>query len=135
MATHSSTPAWRIPWTEGPGGLQSMGSQESDITWQLNHHHCPYYMKVCSSTSAVSLSCCEFSFFLSSSFPFCLALPLTGVHIPMPYTLPLQALGENNGLGKREMRAYADLYYLCHKSNIFTCMFHWSSQSPTPLAP
>ena len=27
MATHSSFFAWRIPWTEGPGGLQSMGSQ------------------------------------------------------------------------------------------------------------
>ena len=27
MATHSSTPAWRIPWTEEPGGLQSMGLQ------------------------------------------------------------------------------------------------------------
>jgi len=25
MATHSSTLAWRIPWTEEPGGLQSMG--------------------------------------------------------------------------------------------------------------
>ena len=27
MATYSSTLAWRIPWTEEPGGLQSMGSQ------------------------------------------------------------------------------------------------------------
>ena len=27
MATHSSTHAWKIPWTEKPGGLQSMGSQ------------------------------------------------------------------------------------------------------------
>ena len=27
MATHSSVLAWRIPWTEGPGGLQSMGLQ------------------------------------------------------------------------------------------------------------
>ena len=27
MSTHSSIPAWRIPWTEEPGGLQSMGSQ------------------------------------------------------------------------------------------------------------
>ena len=27
MATHSSTLAWKIPWTEGPGGLQSTGSQ------------------------------------------------------------------------------------------------------------
>ena len=26
MATHSSIPAWRIPWTEEPGGLQSTGS-------------------------------------------------------------------------------------------------------------
>ena len=26
MATHSNTLAWRIPWTEEPGGLQSMGS-------------------------------------------------------------------------------------------------------------
>ena len=29
MATHSSIRAWRIPWTEEPGGLQSMGSQKS----------------------------------------------------------------------------------------------------------
>ena len=27
MATHSSTLVWKIPWTEEPGGLQSMGSQ------------------------------------------------------------------------------------------------------------
>ena len=27
MATHSSTLVWKIPWTEKPGGLQSMGSQ------------------------------------------------------------------------------------------------------------
>ena len=27
MATHSSTLAWKIPWTEEPGGLKSMGSQ------------------------------------------------------------------------------------------------------------
>ena len=27
MATHSSTTAWKIPWTEEPGRLQSMGSQ------------------------------------------------------------------------------------------------------------
>ena len=29
MATHSRILAWEIPWTEEPGGLQSMGSQES----------------------------------------------------------------------------------------------------------
>ena len=35
MATHSSTPAWRIPWTEDPARLQSMGSQrvKQDSNW------------------------------------------------------------------------------------------------------
>ena len=37
MATPSSILAWEIPWTEEPGGLQSMGWQESDMTEQLNH--------------------------------------------------------------------------------------------------
>ena len=32
MATHSSVLAWRIPWTEEPGGLQSMGSKELDMS-------------------------------------------------------------------------------------------------------
>ena len=38
MATHSGILAWSIPWTEDPGRLQSKGSQESDMTYQLNHH-------------------------------------------------------------------------------------------------
>ena len=32
MATHSSILAWRNPWTEEPGGSQSMGSKELDMT-------------------------------------------------------------------------------------------------------
>ena len=36
MAPHSSNLAWKIPWTEEPGGLQSLGSQESDMTERLN---------------------------------------------------------------------------------------------------
>ena len=36
MATHSSILAWRIPWTEGPGGLQSMGSQRVGHHWATN---------------------------------------------------------------------------------------------------
>ena len=36
MATHPSILAWKIPWTEGPGGLQSMGLQKmSNRTEQL----------------------------------------------------------------------------------------------------
>ena len=36
MATHFSILAWRIPWMEEPGGLQSIGLQ--DMTEQLNTH-------------------------------------------------------------------------------------------------
>ena len=39
MATRSSILACRILWTEEPGKLQFMGSQELDMTWQLNHQH------------------------------------------------------------------------------------------------
>ena len=35
MAPHSSTLAWKIPWTEGPGGLQSMGSLGHDCATSL----------------------------------------------------------------------------------------------------
>ena len=38
MAPHSSTFAWKIPWTEKPGGLQSMGLLELDTTEQLHFH-------------------------------------------------------------------------------------------------
>ena len=33
MATHSGILAWRIPWTEEPGGLQSTGSQRVGYDW------------------------------------------------------------------------------------------------------
>ena len=44
MATHSSILAWEIPWTEEPGGLQSMWSQKSctqlsDYTTTLYYNH------------------------------------------------------------------------------------------------
>ena len=39
MATQSRILAWKIPWTEESGGLQSMWSQELDTTEQLNHQH------------------------------------------------------------------------------------------------
>ena len=55
MATHSSIVAWRIPWTEEPGGLQSMGCKELETTEQLTHMHIHY--SVCACTySACTLS-------------------------------------------------------------------------------
>ena len=38
MATHSSILAWRIPWMEDLGGLQSTGRKESDMTERLHFH-------------------------------------------------------------------------------------------------
>ena len=40
MATQASILGWRIPWTEKPGRLQSMGHKESDTTVQLSSHTC-----------------------------------------------------------------------------------------------
>ena len=37
MKTHSSILGWEIPWTEEPGGLQSMGSQRVRHNWETNH--------------------------------------------------------------------------------------------------
>ena len=51
MAPHSSTPAWKIPWTEEPGRLQSMGSlsqtQKSDFTfthWRRKWQPTPVFL-------------------------------------------------------------------------------------------
>ena len=38
MAPYSSTFAWKISWTEKPGGLPSVGSLESDMTERLHFH-------------------------------------------------------------------------------------------------
>ena len=46
MATHSSVLAWEIPWTEEPGRLQSMGSQELDMIYLVDS----------SSSSIISIS-------------------------------------------------------------------------------
>ena len=39
MATHSSILAWRIPWTEEPGRLQSMGLQKLDATERIKRNN------------------------------------------------------------------------------------------------
>ena len=43
MATHSSVLAWRIPWTEETGVLQSVGSQELDTTEATQDREHYYY--------------------------------------------------------------------------------------------
>ena len=44
MATHSSILVWEIPWTEEPGGLQSMGSQKVGHNLVTEHKHIQEYI-------------------------------------------------------------------------------------------
>ena len=43
MAAHSNIPAWRIPWTEEPGGLQSMGLQRVGACTRAQARYTPGY--------------------------------------------------------------------------------------------
>ena len=47
MATHASIHAWRIPWTEEPGGQQSMGSQSWTRLKQLNINSVNFTLLCC----------------------------------------------------------------------------------------
>ena len=46
MATHSSTLAWKIPWMEEPGRLQSMGSQRVGHHWATSLHLCVLFLLI-----------------------------------------------------------------------------------------
>ena len=64
MVTHSNILAWRIPWTEEPGGLQSMVRKELDTTEQLTlSTHIQNYKMIMEYKSPVYQS------FYFSSFP------------------------------------------------------------------
>ena len=80
MATHSSTLAWRIPWTEEPGRLQSMGSQRVGHTERLHFHfhlslHVTLSLLVSVSLS-LSLFCPPPSVLISVSLYFDYLMPL-----------------------------------------------------------
>ena len=80
MATHSSTLAWKIPWTEEPGRLQPMGSKESGTTERL-HTHTLTQLWVPKIQDQVHCMCCEvsealFSWDLSLRVSGCLCPPI-----------------------------------------------------------
>ena len=58
MAPHSSTLAWKIPWMEEPGGLQSMGSLGVGMTEQLRFH-CPLSCIGEGNSNPLQCSCLE----------------------------------------------------------------------------
>ena len=59
MATHSSILGWRIPWTEEPGGLQSMGSPRvrHDLATSLSLFPCVDVSEISSRESQVGTDC------------------------------------------------------------------------------
>ena len=61
MATHSNILAWRIPWTEEPGGLQSMGvAKELDMTEPPNNkRQCSMSFPTCNSSAERGVCCGE----------------------------------------------------------------------------
>ena len=63
MAIHSSILAWKIPWTEEPGGLQSMGTKELNTTWWLKQQHVL--------NASLSLLCIEYFTFITGFFYCC----------------------------------------------------------------
>ena len=66
MATHFSILDWKIPWTEEPGGLQSMGvAKESDMTQQPDKNSK-------NQRSKIPAVCCSFFLELSSPLPYTL---------------------------------------------------------------
>ena len=91
MATHSSILAWRIPWTQEPGGLQSMGSQR---VRQTDIHKCTYSLCSGMSDSGASWTVAhQVSLFMEFSrqgywsglpFPTPGDLPSPGIEPPSP---------------------------------------------------
>ena len=63
MATHSSTLAWRIPWREEPGGLQSMGLQKVGHDWVISMYSCHLFLM-----SSASFRSTSFRSFIVSMF-------------------------------------------------------------------
>ena len=82
MATHSSILAWRIPWTEQPGGLQSMGRKESDSTERLHFHFLSFQLNTIGRPAGGAL------------------LPCDGSRVPQEENTPLswQGLGQWNSI-------------------------------------
>ena len=76
MAIHSSIPAWRIPWTKDPGGLQSMGMQKVGHNWATEYTHTialQYCVGFCWTTTWIGHKCICVLFLLN--LPPTLSLP------------------------------------------------------------
>ena len=77
MAIHSSTVAWKIPWTEEPGTLQSLGSQRVGHDWVTSLHF---------SRCAV-ISCCGFHLHFPNDYWFWASFHMHICHFHIPFSV------------------------------------------------
>ena len=102
MATHSSILAWRIPWTEKPGGLQSTGSQRVRLSTRaqisLAHPH-----SACTRLIRVPLAPCQ-PYYLSDLLPVLagslfqpLLFPCGVVWLVLPTGMEIEVMCVNSG--------------------------------------
>ena len=63
MAIHFSILAWEIPWTEEPGSLQSMESQELDMIEQAHTHNCMHTYRKGAGVAQKTLGCLPLIFY------------------------------------------------------------------------
>ena len=87
MATHSSVLTWRIPWTEEPGGLQSMGSQRVGHDWSdsMCKHILGKYMLM----NIISSSCTDLLIIVwCPTLSFCMAFVLKSTFFLYEYCYP-----------------------------------------------
>ena len=114
MATHSSVPAWRIPWTEDPGGLCPRGCKESDTT---------EWLSTCRSTTW-SLSLCKIGCYHKDAYtqtqvtpyPTCGHIPgYTCTNVPeQPRMLTDSNVSVHNMLGPTQMSIHCGLSYILY---------------------
>ena len=75
MATHSSTLAWRIPWREQPGRLQSMGSLRVGHDWATSLHFTSLHFTSLLKMESYSVHFCVWSLWLHCVVFFCVFWP------------------------------------------------------------
>ena len=78
MATHSSILAWKIPWTEEPGKLQSIQLQKLDLTEQMN---------IFISTSILQYIFIGYIILVNNYFDYCFSQHVKGHHTDFYFPL------------------------------------------------
>ena len=126
MATHSSILAWRIPWTEEPDGLWSMGSQRVRHKWSDLPPTQKYNNTVITRTKIETfICCCCVASVMSDSL---LPHGLQPTRLPCPWN----SSGKNTGVGCHSIRQ--GIFWtqrsnpgLLHCRQIFCCLSHQGS--------